>query len=80
MRVRRSSSTPSETRPAMRRRATVSAIRRTPAPSTANASVFRPGWSPSRIWSIARPVSHGIAAVIVRATTARRPDQMRPQR
>ena len=36
-------------------------------------------WSPSRIWSIARPVSHGIATVIAIATAASRPDQMTPR-
>ena len=39
-----------------------------------------PGSSPSRIWSIARPVSHGMATVMTIAAAASSPDKMTPLR
>ena len=80
MRLRRSSSTPSDTRPATSRRATVSPRRRTPAARIASPSVVRPALSPSWIWSMARPVSHGMATVMTIATAASSPDQTTPLR
>ena len=45
-----------------------------------SASVVRPDWSPSRTWSIARPVSHGMATVMTIATAASAADHATPAR
>ena len=51
-----------------------------PATSTAAASSFRSFASPWLIWSIARPVSAGIATVIAIAAVARTSDSTTPRR
>ena len=78
--LRRSYSTPSETRPAMRRRATVSVSRRRPAAATAMPTITSPWRSPCLTWSIARPVSQGMATVPPIAAAASESDQKTPRR
>ena len=46
----------------------------------ASPSVVRPGLSPARIWSMARPVSHGMATVMTIAAAASSPDKTTPLR
>ena len=60
----------------MIRRATEKLRRRSPAPTTARQSRFSASRSPASIWSIARPISHGIAAVPTIAMPASTTDQI----
>ena len=80
MRLRRSNSTASDTRPATRRRATVRTSRNRPAARMARATSFRPERSPSWIWVIARPVSQGMATVPATDSAASPSDQKTPVR
>src|SRR5215210_3999791 len=73
MRLRRSSSTPSETLPATSRRATLNASRSTPSPTTARASGQRSS-PPPRISSTVRPTMKGIATPVPIAAPARAKD------
>ena len=69
MRLRRSYSTPSETRPATSRRETLNASRSTPAAATAIASGQR-SVPPPRISSTVRPTRNGIRTPVPIAAAA----------
>ena len=80
MRLRRSSSTPSETRPDTSRRATESTTRTSAASTTSPAYSFRSSWSSRVTASIPRPVSQGIATVAPIASAASTSDHTVPVR
>ena len=79
MRLRRSYSTPSETRPAISRRTTLNVRRISPAPRIASASGQR-SWLPWRISSTVRPTRNGISVPTPIATAASRNDAITPRR
>ena len=80
MRLRRSSSTPSETRPDTSRRTTDSTTRPSAASTTRPAYSFRSSRSPRVTASMPRPVSHGMATVAAIANAASTSDQAVPAR
>src|SRR3954469_9722274 len=78
--LRRSYSTASDTRPEITRRATENTSRSRPAPTSPRQTSFSPARSPAWIWSIARPISHGTAAVPTIAMPARTTESVAPRR
>ncbi len=79
MRLRRSYSTPSDTRPATSRRNALSTKRSAAAARMAPTSGQRFAW-PSRMSSTVRPTRYGIATVMPIARPASTNDQMTPER
>src|SRR3954462_15149185 len=79
MRLRRSYSTPSETRPEINRRATLNTSLISPAPRIANASGQR-FVSPLRISSTVRPTRNGISTPVPIATAASENETITPRR
>ena len=78
MRLRRSYSTPSETRPATTLRATLNTSRSTPAPATASASGQR--FAPSLpMSSTVRPTRYGTSTLTPIAAAARTNDRITPR-